>query len=136
LFFLVRYAAIIFIGSSLLLLLAVLKKYIDHTPTGSHILFFYHWLNRCCLFWLSTISTLVVAGSTAFITFLYSAPKVPYQIFGWLKKIAIGKTIFLAFAWTHTFYSSLAACKNRMAIICVCFCFKSFFLYLLYMYFV
>ena len=50
------------------------------------ILLIEHW------FWL---------GTTALFTFLYSAPKVPFPAFGILKKIAIGKTIFLAFAWTH-----------------------------------
>lgn len=38
---------------------------------------------------------------TAFITFLYSAPKIPFKAFHWLKQIALGKTIFLAYAWTH-----------------------------------
>ena len=45
-----------------------------------------HW------FWLSL---------TAFVTFLYSAPKVNHPLFFYLRKIAIGKTIFLAFAWMH-----------------------------------
>jgi 4-hydroxybenzoate polyprenyltransferase len=35
----------------------------------------------------------------AFITFLYSAPKVPHPWFKLLRKIAIGKTIFLALVW-------------------------------------
>jgi 4-hydroxybenzoate polyprenyltransferase len=39
--------------------------------------------------------------ATALLTFLYSAPKLPLKPFVHLKKIAIGKTIFLAFAWTH-----------------------------------
>ena len=39
--------------------------------------------------------------ATAFITFLYSAPKIPAKPFIHLRYIAIGKTIFLAFAWTH-----------------------------------
>ncbi|RYY91312.1 MAG: hypothetical protein EOO11_22920 [Chitinophagaceae bacterium] len=38
---------------------------------------------------------------TAFITFLYSAPKIPARPFGFLKRIAVGKTAFLALAWTH-----------------------------------
>jgi 4-hydroxybenzoate polyprenyltransferase len=38
---------------------------------------------------------------TAFVTFLYSAPKIPFKIFSFLRRIAIGKTIFLAFAWAH-----------------------------------
>jgi 4-hydroxybenzoate polyprenyltransferase len=45
-----------------------------------------HW------FWL---------GVTAFVTFLYSAPKIPHPLFSYLKKVALGKTVFLAFAWMH-----------------------------------
>ena len=45
-----------------------------------------HW------FWLAV---------TAFVTFLYSAPKIPLPVFAYLRRIAIGKTIFLAFAWMH-----------------------------------
>lgn len=35
------------------------------------------------------------------ITFLYSAPKIPHPLFRSLRKVAIGKTIFLALAWTY-----------------------------------
>lgn len=38
---------------------------------------------------------------TAVFTFLYSAPKIPLKPFGQLKKIAVGKTIFLSLAWMH-----------------------------------
>ena len=38
---------------------------------------------------------------TAFITFLYSAPKIPFPPFTWLRHVAVGKTAFLALAWTH-----------------------------------
>jgi 4-hydroxybenzoate polyprenyltransferase len=37
----------------------------------------------------------------AFVTFLYSAPKIPLKIFVRLRRIAIGKTIFLAFVWMY-----------------------------------
>jgi len=37
----------------------------------------------------------------AFITFLYSAPKIPQNFFRILKEIAIGKTFFLAFVWMY-----------------------------------
>jgi 4-hydroxybenzoate polyprenyltransferase len=37
----------------------------------------------------------------AFVTFLYSAPKLPQAFFKELKKIAIGKTIFLSFVWMY-----------------------------------
>ncbi len=38
---------------------------------------------------------------SAFFTFLYSAPKIPHPVFQSLQKIAVGKTVFLAFAWMH-----------------------------------
>ncbi|RYY40402.1 MAG: hypothetical protein EOO08_04515 [Chitinophagaceae bacterium] len=38
---------------------------------------------------------------TAFITFLYSAPKLTFRPFTWLRQVAVGKTAFLALAWTH-----------------------------------
>ncbi|MFT3935553.1 MAG: UbiA family prenyltransferase [Chitinophagaceae bacterium] len=37
----------------------------------------------------------------AFVTFLYSAPKIPQKIFIALRRIAVGKTIFLAFVWMY-----------------------------------
>ncbi|HVY75168.1 MAG TPA: UbiA family prenyltransferase [Puia sp.] len=36
-----------------------------------------------------------------FITFLYSAPKIPLPYFRFLKQVAVGKTIFLAAVWTY-----------------------------------
>lgn len=37
----------------------------------------------------------------AVLTFLYSAPKLPQRAFVWLRKIAVGKTLFLTFVWTY-----------------------------------
>lgn len=56
---------------------------------GAVISFFYlreHW------FWI---------GVGVFVTFLYSAPKIPIPVFRQLKEIAVGKTIFLAFVWMY-----------------------------------
>jgi 4-hydroxybenzoate polyprenyltransferase len=56
---------------------------------GSAVYFFMlkqHW------FWISF---------GAFVTFLYSAPKIPQKIFTGLRRIAVGKTIFLAFVWMY-----------------------------------
>jgi 4-hydroxybenzoate polyprenyltransferase len=56
---------------------------------GSVIFFLFllpHW------YWLSI---------SAIITFLYSAPKIPHPWFRDLRKVAIGKTIFLAMVWTY-----------------------------------
>jgi len=38
---------------------------------------------------------------SALITFLYSAPKIPHPWFRLLRKVALGKTIFLALVWVH-----------------------------------
>ena len=48
--------------------------------------FLQHW------FWL---------GIAVLLTFLYSAPKIPFYPFTLLRKIAVGKTIFLAFVWMY-----------------------------------
>lgn len=40
-------------------------------------------------------------GIASILTFLYSAPKISFPPFQWLKKIAIGKTIFLAMTWAY-----------------------------------
>lgn len=56
---------------------------------GSAWYYFYfieHW------FWLS---------GAAILTFLYSAPKLAFRPFLYLRKIAIGKTIFLSFVWVY-----------------------------------
>jgi UbiA prenyltransferase family len=50
------------------------------------------WQLRDHWFWLA------VAGVP---TFLYTAPKIPYPLFNWLKKIAVGKTFFLSAVWTY-----------------------------------
>lgn len=54
-------------------------------------LYFFYFL-RAHWFWL--------AGS-ALITFLYSAPKIPHPLFRMLRKVALGKTIFLALVWMY-----------------------------------
>jgi len=56
---------------------------------GSAIFFLYLTKH---LFWLLL---------TAIITFLYSAPKIPNNYFRTLRKIALGKTIFLAGVWMY-----------------------------------
>jgi 4-hydroxybenzoate polyprenyltransferase len=35
------------------------------------------------------------------LTFLYSAPKLPQKIFRGLRRVAIGKTLYLAFVWVY-----------------------------------
>jgi len=52
-------------------------------------------------FFLPYIDHWIWIAPAALLTFLYSAPKLPYPIFRHLKKIAIGKTIFLSFVWMY-----------------------------------
>lgn len=40
-------------------------------------------------------------GLAGALTFLYTAPKFPHPFFKFLRKIAIGKTIFLSLVWTY-----------------------------------
>jgi 4-hydroxybenzoate polyprenyltransferase len=40
-------------------------------------------------------------GVSVILTFLYSAPKLPFRAAYFLRKIAIGKTIFLALVWMY-----------------------------------
>lgn len=66
-----------------------------------HLLFLIVGLIGSGIFSLLLVKYWLWLGVTAFVTFLYSAPKIPHPVFSYLKKIAIGKTIFLAFAWMH-----------------------------------
>ncbi|MBW8683678.1 UbiA family prenyltransferase [Chitinophaga rhizophila] len=51
-------------------------------------------------FWLLKEHWLPLGGA-AVLTFLYSAPKLPQRAFVWLRKIAVGKTIFLTTVWIY-----------------------------------
>lgn len=66
-----------------------------------HLLLFVVGLIGSAIFTFLLIQNWFWLGVTAFVTFLYSAPKIPHPLFSYLKKVAIGKTIFLAFAWMH-----------------------------------
>lgn len=66
-----------------------------------HLLLFIIGLAGSAVFTFLLLQHWFWLGITAFVTFLYSAPKISHPIFSYLKKIAIGKTIFLAFAWMH-----------------------------------
>jgi 4-hydroxybenzoate polyprenyltransferase len=56
---------------------------------GSAVYFFY------------LLSHILALCFGAFVTFLYSAPKLPQTIFRRLRDVAVGKTIFLAIVWTY-----------------------------------
>ncbi|MFL5773167.1 MAG: UbiA family prenyltransferase [Flavisolibacter sp.] len=66
-----------------------------------HLIFYIVGIIGSVIFSLKLIEHWFWIGITGFLTFLYSAPKIPHPFFAKLKKIALGKTIFLAFAWAH-----------------------------------
>ncbi len=64
------------------------------------VLFLVGLLGAAIFFWMIRQHWLALAFAGG-VTFLYTAPKLPQRVFRRLKKIAIGKTIFLAFVWTY-----------------------------------
>ena len=66
-----------------------------------HILFFFIGFAGAAIFSFFIINHWPWLLISAFITFLYSAPKIPHPWFRSLRKVAFGKTIFLAFVWMY-----------------------------------
>lgn len=84
-----------------------------HSATGSErlqwalkykklhlLLYFIGMLGAAICFWLIRQHWIWIALG-AFFTFLYSAPKIPQHFFIGLRRIAVGKTIFLAVVWMY-----------------------------------
>ena len=53
------------------------------------------------IFFLQLKQHYVWLAAAVVVAFLYSAPKIPFKTTAWLRKIAYGKTLFLALAWTY-----------------------------------
>jgi len=68
---------------------------------GLHLLLYFIGLAGSVYFFFTIKEHWMALAFGAFVTFLYSAPKLPFPFFKDLKKIAIGKTIFLAFVWMY-----------------------------------
>jgi 4-hydroxybenzoate polyprenyltransferase len=66
-----------------------------------HLLLFFVGLIGAAWFFFSLLYAWFWLGIAAVLTFLYSAPKVPFEPFSWLKRIAVGKTLFLALVWMY-----------------------------------
>lgn len=66
-----------------------------------HLIFFFIGLGGCIIFFFRLLPHWYWLGVSALITFLYSAPKIPHPLFRALRKVAIGKTIFLTLVWTY-----------------------------------
>lgn len=66
-----------------------------------HVLFFFIGLAGAGWFFFQLMEYWFWLGIAAAGAFLYSAPKIPHPIFRSLRKVAVGKTIFLAFVWMY-----------------------------------
>lgn len=66
-----------------------------------HTIFFIIGLVGAGIFFFYLLPFWEWLGVAAIMTFLYSAPKIPHPWFRALRKVALGKTIFLAGVWTH-----------------------------------
>lgn len=65
------------------------------------LLLFFIGLIGAAIFFLLLIQFWYWLLFAAVITFLYSAPKIPHPWLRALRKVALGKTIFLAIVWTY-----------------------------------
>lgn len=66
-----------------------------------HLVFFLIGLTGAAWFLFKLQTIWLYLGFAVILTFLYTAPKIPFAPFRWLKKVAIGKTIFLAMMWVY-----------------------------------
>jgi len=66
-----------------------------------HIALFFFGLIGSAWFFFYFIESWFWMGVPVMLTFLYSAPKLSHWPFHLLRKIAIGKTIFLSFVWMY-----------------------------------
>jgi 4-hydroxybenzoate polyprenyltransferase len=66
-----------------------------------HVIYFLLGLVGALVYGFHFLSYWIWLGLGGVLTFLYSAPKIPFAVFQSLRKIAYGKTIFLAGVWTY-----------------------------------
>ncbi len=80
-----------------------------------------------CFFYLREFWVALCFG--AFLTFLYSAPKLPQPVFKDLKRIAVGKTFFLSLVWMYvTTVLPVVVAKAPWTGACTLFALDRFFL--------
>jgi 4-hydroxybenzoate polyprenyltransferase len=68
---------------------------------GLHLFLYISGLIACIIFFFLLRQHWLAIAFGGLLTFLYSAPKLPQTFFKSLKKVAIGKTIFLSFVWMY-----------------------------------
>ena len=68
---------------------------------GLHLFLYIIGLIACVILFFFIRQHWLAIAFGGLLTFLYSAPKLPQTFFKALKKIAVGKTIFLSFVWMY-----------------------------------
>lgn len=101
----------------------------DHKPL--HLTLCILGLGGALYFGLYFLHHFVAIAIAVVLTFLYSAPKIPLPLFARLRRIAIGKTIYLAFAWTYvTTVLPLIFSEKTVTTADILFCtYRYFFIY-------
>lgn len=72
-----------------------------HDHKNAHLLFYFAGVIGSLIFFIKLREHWLALLFATFITFLYSAPKIPLPYFRFLKQVAIGKTTFLTMVWTY-----------------------------------
>jgi 4-hydroxybenzoate polyprenyltransferase len=68
---------------------------------NTHLLLYFAGIIGSVIFFYKLRQHWFALFFATFLTFLYSAPKIPLPYFRFLKQVAIGKTIFLSTVWTY-----------------------------------
>ena len=102
-----------------------------------HAILFFAGLAGSAIYFFKLIEWWPWLLMSAVITFLYSAPKIPHPVFRSLRKVALGKTIFLAFVWMNvTTLLPLIISGQSWTTHFTLFVIGRFFLYLCHLYFI
>lgn len=72
-----------------------------HHHKALHFVLYLTGLVGAAVYFCYLLPWFVAICFAGFLTFLYSAPKVPHPLFKQLREIAVGKTIFLSFVWVY-----------------------------------
>jgi len=72
-----------------------------HRHKTLHFVLYLTGLVGACVYFLYLLPWFFAICFAVLLTFLYSAPKLPWPFFRRLQQIAIGKTIFLTFVWVY-----------------------------------
>jgi 4-hydroxybenzoate polyprenyltransferase len=94
-----------------------------------HFLFFIAGLVGSCIYFFYFTRFLLWMGVSVLLTFMYSAPKLPLHPFSLLRKVAVGKTLFLSFVWMYvTTFLPIVFSDKGWQVASVLFCISRFFL--------